>query len=147
MQDQTLKSKEDEVVVGAADRDKGLLRRACKTGSFHTPSSSELTATTRVERPSEIPAADTTSPYRVGRVINARYRLLRPLGRGGMGEVWSAQHLSLNTTMAIKFLAPSPACEQSRSALERFRFEAQVSAHLGARTNHVVTIHDAGMDE
>jgi serine/threonine-protein kinase len=89
---------------------------------------------------------DSTSPYRTGAIIASRYRLLRQLGRGGMGEVWAAHHLTLNTEVAVKFLSTGAGGNAAKIALERFRFEAQVSAHLGLKTAHVVAVHDAGRD-
>lgn len=89
---------------------------------------------------------ESTSPYRTGAIIASRYRLLRQLGRGGMGEVWAAHHLTLNTEVAVKFLSTGVGGNAAKIALERFRFEAQVSAHLGLKTSHVVAVHDAGRD-
>jgi serine/threonine-protein kinase len=89
---------------------------------------------------------ESTSPYRTGAIIASRYRLLRQLGRGGMGEVWAAHHLTLNTEVAVKFLTAGAGGNAAKIALERFRFEAQVSAHLGLKTAHVVAVHDAGRD-
>jgi len=89
---------------------------------------------------------ESTSPYRTGAIIASRYRLLRQLGRGGMGEVWAAHHLTLNTEVAVKFLSTGAGGNAAKIALERFRFEAQVSAHLGLKTAHVVAVHDAGRD-
>jgi serine/threonine-protein kinase len=39
-----------------------------------------------------------------GTVIDARYRVERMLGRGGMGVVVEARHLQLDTLVALKFL-------------------------------------------
>jgi eukaryotic-like serine/threonine-protein kinase len=63
-----------------------------------------------------------------------------------MGEVWSAEHLTLNTKVAVKFLSTGATGAAARVAIERFRFEAQVSAQLGQRTSHVVAVHDAESD-
>lgn len=87
-----------------------------------------------------------SSPYRRGSIIAGKYCLLSQLGRGGMGEVWSAEHLTLNTKVAVKFLSMGATGAAARIALERFRFEAQVSAQLGQRTSHVVAVHDADSD-
>ena len=83
-----------------------------------------------------------------GRVVADKYELVRPLGRGGMGEVWLARHTTLNTQVAIKFLGGDDpeSGEQRARALERFHLEAQISAQLGARSRHVVRVDDVGED-
>lgn len=86
---------------------------------------------------------------RPGIVLGGKYRLLRLLGRGAMGEVWAAQHESLQERVAVKLLAPtddedfetSTAAERTRA---RFRFEARIAAHLSRRTRHIVQVVDHG---
>lgn len=81
-----------------------------------------------------------------GLLVAGRYRLLQPIGAGGMAEVWKAAHEELRVDVAIKFLDPKLARdpEWAPIVLGRFRFEAQVSAQLAGRTQHVVAVHDAG---
>jgi eukaryotic-like serine/threonine-protein kinase len=74
-------------------------------------------------------------------VLADRYRLIRQLGRGGMGSVWAAEHLSLRSEVAIKLIDPSIA--ESPDALARFMREAQASAAL--RSPHVVQVLDYGV--
>ncbi|AUX38666.1 protein kinase [Sorangium cellulosum] len=82
-------------------------------------------------------------------VVEGKYRLVRPLGRGGMAEVWLAAHVHLKTELAVKFLSVTLTGdpERSRTILERFRFEAQISARLSARTRHIVAVYDAGVHD
>lgn len=80
-----------------------------------------------------------------GALIASRYRLEQRLGAGAMGEVWRARHEELNTDVAVKLALLEEGHEES--ILERFRLEAQVSAQLSQRTEHIVAVHDAGRHE
>ena len=90
-----------------------------------------------------VPAVITFAP---GMNIAGRYRLERYLARGGMAEVWAAQHSGLRSEVAIKFVDATLTRDATTApyALERFRFEAQISAMISAKTRHVVAVHDAG---
>ena len=57
------------------------------------------------------------------------YRLLKPLGRGGMGAVFLAQHEKMRRRCAVKVL-PQTQIKESSSILERFYVEAQAVAAL-----------------
>ena len=72
----------------------------------------------------------------IGRVL-LHYRILHPLGAGGMGEVYAAEDTRLNRRVALKLLPSDTADDPVR--LQRFRREAQAIASL----NHpnVVTIY------
>jgi serine/threonine-protein kinase len=78
-----------------------------------------------------------------GQTIAGKYRLESRLGRGGMGEVWRAEHLVLRAPVAVKFINPSLAT--SGDATGRFLREAQAAAAL--RSPHVVQILDYGLDQ
>jgi serine/threonine-protein kinase len=78
-----------------------------------------------------------------GLVLGGKYRLVHRLGRGGMGAVWRAEHLTLNSPVAIKLIEPSTA--QDAQALARFMREARTAAAL--RSPHVVQILDYGVEE
>jgi serine/threonine-protein kinase len=77
------------------------------------------------------------------RLLAGKYRLLHPLGRGGMGTVWTAEHLSLRSSVAVKLLEPHIA--EDPQSLHRFLNEARAAAAL--RSPHVVQILDHGVDE
>jgi serine/threonine protein kinase len=56
------------------------------------------------------------------------YKLLRPLGSGGMSTVYLAEHMLMNRRRAIKVLPKSR--NNDSSYLARFRLEAQATASL-----------------
>ncbi|HET8623206.1 MAG TPA: serine/threonine-protein kinase [Gemmatimonadales bacterium] len=74
------------------------------------------------------------------------YRLVEPLGKGGMGEVWRAQHRMLARPAAIKLIRPErfgATMEQSREVLRRFEREAQATALM--RSPHTLELYDFGV--
>jgi serine/threonine protein kinase len=75
-------------------------------------------------------------------LLAGKYRLVQQLGRGGMGSVWRAEHVTLHAMVAIKLLDPVVA--QTRDGLNRFLREAQAAAAL--RSPHIVQILDHGID-
>src|SRR5258707_9119286 len=56
------------------------------------------------------------------------YRLLRPLGSGGMGTVYEAEDLSSGRRVALKLI--SPQYTTSRDTVERFRQEGRLASSL-----------------
>ncbi|MFO0647702.1 MAG: serine/threonine-protein kinase [Polyangiales bacterium] len=76
-----------------------------------------------------------------GLVLANRYRLVRPLGRGGMGEVWEATHVALGHSIAVKTLRASAGLDDGARAA-RFLQEAKVAA--GLRHPGVVRVTDFG---
>jgi len=77
-----------------------------------------------------------------GHVVAERYRLVKKLGEGGMGEVWLADHVTLHSQVAIKLLHREVL--GSEDGLKRFLREAQAAAKL--RSPHVVQILEHGVD-
>ncbi|KXO98524.1 serine/threonine-protein kinase [Tsukamurella pseudospumae] len=69
-----------------------------------------------------------------------RYRLVRLLGRGGMGEVYLAHDTTKDRDVALKLLHASAA--QDPGFRERFTHESQTAARLS--DPHVIPIHDYG---
>ncbi|HVW29721.1 MAG TPA: serine/threonine-protein kinase [Polyangiaceae bacterium] len=86
---------------------------------------------------------DFSEPWGPGHVIANKYRLVRQLGKGGMGSVWAADHLALSSQVAVKIIDPSIA--KNEEALARFLREAQAAAAL--RSPHVVQTFDYGVHE
>jgi len=65
----------------------------------------------------------------VGKVLADRYRILRLLGEGGMGQVYEAQHVNINKRFAIKLLRPEIVANPE--AVQRFRQEAWSASSIG----------------
>lgn len=77
-----------------------------------------------------------------GVIIAGKYRLERPIARGGMGSVWQAVHEQLKVPLAIKFMEPAYAA----SAVGRTRFEREATAAAQIRHPNVVHVQDYGVE-
>jgi serine/threonine protein kinase len=73
-----------------------------------------------------------------GVVVAGRFRLIKKLGQGGMGSVWLATHLGLDTKCAIKFVEGAGAMLPEMHA----RFEREAKAAASLHSPHVVQIID-----
>lgn len=80
-----------------------------------------------------------TETLAAGAVLG-QYRVVRLLGRGGMGEVYEVDHTTLETRHALKLLLAD--FTGRPGALERFRREAKVMAQL--RHENIVHVDDFG---
>jgi len=76
----------------------------------------------------------------VGSVLADRYRVLGPLGSGGMGKVYRVEHLTLHKEMACKLLHP----ELSRLDEVSRRFEREAEAAARLDHPHIVSVTDFG---
>lgn len=74
-----------------------------------------------------------------GVLIAERYRIISLLGRGGMGEVFRADDLTLGQPVALKFL---PESTIDRSTLERFRNEVRTARRISHP--NVCRVYDIG---
>jgi predicted Ser/Thr protein kinase len=75
-----------------------------------------------------------------GRVLASRYRIIALLGKGGMGEVYRSDDLTLGQPVALKFLPDEAARDQS--LVERFKNEVRIAR----RVSHpnVCRVYDVG---
>ena len=89
--------------------------------------------------PSGVPTPQ-SSAFTPGQIVAGRYRMIGLLGRGGMGEVYRADDLTLGTTVALKFLPPDT--ERDEAALARFHAEVRIARQVSHP--HVCRVFDIG---
>ncbi|HEV3118143.1 MAG TPA: protein kinase, partial [Gemmataceae bacterium] len=70
------------------------------------------------------------------------FRILREIGRGGMGVVYEAEQISLSRRVALKVLPFTTALDAKQ--LQRFKKEAQAAAQL--HHTHIVPVYFVGVD-
>ncbi|PKN24696.1 MAG: hypothetical protein CVU65_11000, partial [Deltaproteobacteria bacterium HGW-Deltaproteobacteria-22] len=85
-------------------------------------------------------AGSTNENSRIGMVLDNRYRLIKLLGEGGMGEVYLAEHVYINKKVAIKLLRSE--ITSSTEAVQRFYQEARSSSAIGHE--NIIEIEDFG---
>src|SRR5437879_1905042 len=74
----------------------------------------------------------------VGQILADRYRVVRLIGEGGMGQVYEAQHVNINKRFALKLLRPE--IVSNAEALARFRQEAWSASAIGHE--NIIEIED-----
>jgi serine/threonine-protein kinase len=87
--------------------------------------------------PTPPPSAARFAP---GELLAGRYRVVAPLGRGGMGEVYRVDDLALGQPVALKFLPPHLASEPDRLA----RFRKEVATARAVSHPNVCRVYDLG---
>jgi hypothetical protein len=75
-----------------------------------------------------------------GTILNDRYRIVSLLGRGGMGEVYRADDLTLGQPVALKFLPDT--LTNDGTALARFHREVRIARQISHR--NVCRVYDIG---
>jgi Tol biopolymer transport system component/predicted Ser/Thr protein kinase len=90
----------------------------------------------------QLPQLAPLGAFREGEVILGRFRIVRVLGRGGMGEVWRARDLRLKRDVALKVLPVGLARDPDRIA----RFEREARAVAALNHPNICQIYDVGPD-
>lgn len=75
-----------------------------------------------------------------GRLLAGRYRIIALLGKGGMGEVYRADDLTLGQAVAMKFLPDEASSDEA--LLERFRNEVRTARKVSHP--NVCRVYDVG---
>src|SRR4051794_34883715 len=76
----------------------------------------------------------------IGMTLDARYRILRVIGEGGMGVVYAAEHVLIEKQVAIKVLRET--FTSRPDVVERFRQEAKSASKIGHP--NIVDVSDFG---
>ena len=99
-----------------------------------------LDAATGAATPGGLTRTPAPGGFTPGAIIAGRYRLVALLGRGGMGEVYRADDLTLDQPVALKFLPQGVAGDDGR--LAQFHNELRVARQVSHK--NVVRLYDLG---
>ena len=119
------------------------------TIDYEATATSPLPLTPRTPLPSSRSSSRTSSSvdylisegrFLPGRLVAGRYRIIALLGKGGMGEVYRADDLTLGQAVAMKFLPEEATSHEGM--LERFKNEVRIAR----RVSHpnVCRVYDVG---
>jgi serine/threonine protein kinase len=89
------------------------------------------------------PEATVQTDSMIGFVLAGKYRVVRQIGRGGMGVVYEAEHVELGKRVAIKLMLEKYA--QDGEASKRFEREALAASRIG--NPHIIDVGDIGHTE
>ena len=141
-------SKVEQAVPFCSQCGSPLGKRSTASSGADAPTVGEVTAadartyptprTTSTSRLASHPSRD-EGRFPSGILIADRYRIISLLGRGGMGEVFRADDLTLGQPVALKFL---PESMIDRSMLERFRNEVRIARRISHP--NVCRVYDIG---
>jgi eukaryotic-like serine/threonine-protein kinase len=77
----------------------------------------------------------------IGQIIDAKYKLVRLLGTGGMGAVYEGENLRIRRRVAIKMLHGNVSSQAE--SVTRFEREAQAAGRIGS--DHICEVLDLGV--
>ena len=88
------------------------------------------------------PGREGSSRFTPGAIVGGRYRLVALLGRGGMGEVYRADDLTLDHPVALKFLPGDDAGVVDSDRLAQFHNELRIARQVSHK--NVCRLYDLG---
>ena len=89
-------------------------------------------------------AAAATGPLVANQTFGSRYRIIRPLGVGGMGAVYQALDAELGVTVAMKVIRPDTMQDATVAAEIEKRFKRELVLARQVTHKNVVRIYDLG---
>jgi serine/threonine protein kinase len=92
-----------------------------------------------METPKDQNGAEVRDPL-IGETILGQYRIVRPIAKGGMGQIYLAEQLAMDRYAAIKLL--QPAGSRKSDMQERFRREARALSKL--THPNIITVYNFG---
>lgn len=110
--------------------------------TIDSPTPSPRPSSGRLSSSSSSQASRTQGRFLPGTLVAGRYRIVALLGRGGMGEVYRADDLSLQQQVALKFL---PETATDDATLDRFRNEVRIARRISHP--NVCRVYDIGEAE
>lgn len=139
-----------EFVRGACDGDSAIEVEVKRLLTQHRPLPPDPTRKDgEAAAPNGVPLSDALlessnasefSRFPAGQIISDRYRIVSLLGEGGMGCVYRADDLTLNDTVALKFLSRRFAADP----IWRRRFESEVRLARELSNPFLCRVHDIG---
>jgi serine/threonine-protein kinase len=83
-------------------------------------------------------------------IIGGKYRIIEPIGKGGMAQVYRGVHTGTGHNVAVKVMLGAVATEEEslnvkRELVQRFEREAKLAGSV--ETQHIVRVYDTGLDE
>ncbi len=135
----------------ACGDDEGLRREVEALLAFQQPApgfikgvihdaAAAITPGARKPARSKLTSASEEAMFVPGAILAGRYRVIGPLGRGGMGAVYRADDLKLGQPVALKFL--TEAFARDGAMLARFHGEVRVARQV--THPNVCRVHDIG---
>ncbi len=122
-----------DCAVAQATWPDGALTQPDTPSALGTPEAARPDASDKDDEP--------TGELPVGEIVAGKYRIVRVIGRGGMGVVHAALHMTLHETVAIKVLRP--AMMKMPDMVARFLREARAASRI--KSEHVARVYDVDM--
>ena len=113
-------------VAQVCGTDRALRQEVESLLAFHSEDKSEDSPSTDAPLPITPGRDPGGMPFAPGEVFAGRYRMITRIGRGGMGDVWRADDLVLETPVALKLIH----VERSEDARERILNEVRLARQI-----------------